>query len=265
MRGRTISSLWWKDAMERLIPPAVDEAEPKPAEKRRRRVVEFALHPGFVTGRVQDGAGKSFRVEIGFTVISEEAWREILQSFFKESLFLASFLAGAVPREVAAIFEAHHLPLFPRSAAEISLRCDCSPKALPCIHQSMVWGKVLERMGEDPFAIFLLRGHPRDELLSALRQMRSEELSKMLSDEALPPTVESDHARTAALTEYYLAKPTLKELSYHIRADDLPAALLRWLEPMPVGDAADNLDFLLEDAYGHVARRAQIFGLGMKK
>ena len=55
----------------------------------------------------------------------------------------------------------------------------------------------------------------------------------------------------------------LQQLSYDIRADELPAALLKRMEPAPLDGVDIDADRALEEAYVQVARRAQAFGLGM--
>jgi len=52
-------------------------------------------------------------------------------------------------------------------------------------------------------------------------------------------------------------------VSYNLRADDLPASILKRIDPVPVGDGFDSLDFELEEAYAQIARRSQVFGLSL--
>jgi len=68
--------------------------------------------------------------------------------------------------------------------------------------------------------------------------------------------------KSQARAFWKLGEPA-KELHYSIRADELPASLLRRLDPLPLGGFEADLGAEFEEMYAKVARRAQAFGLGL--
>ena len=136
---------------------------------RRGQVIEFSLGTGRVTARVQGSRPQPYNVSITVLPLTSAQWREVESRLASQALFRARLLAGEMPAEIEEVFAACGTPLFPRSSADLDMRCSCPDWGVPCKHLAAVCYVLAESFDDDPFAMLAWRGKGRDELLSALR------------------------------------------------------------------------------------------------
>jgi uncharacterized Zn finger protein len=136
---------------------------------RRGQVLEFSLGTGRVTARVQGSRPVPYKVEITVLPLTTAQWREVESRLAARALFRARLLAGEMPAEIEQVFADAGTPLFPRSAADLTMRCSCPDWEVPCKHLAAVCYVLAEAFDADPFAMLAWRGKARDDLLSALR------------------------------------------------------------------------------------------------
>ena len=121
---------------------------------------------------------------------TNEDWDCIIQTISQKAIYTAQLLAGEMPANIEEVFTANGLSLFPYTLSDVRSRCSCPDKANPCKHIAAVYYQLGDRFSEDPFVIFQLRGRTKEQILEALRVIRSEnsatgelELSKNLPAE----------------------------------------------------------------------------------
>jgi uncharacterized Zn finger protein len=136
---------------------------------RRGQVLEFSLGTGKVTARVQGSRPAPYKVSITVLPLTSAQWREVQSRLASQALFRARLLAGEMPAEIEEIFASCGTPLFPRSAADLDMRCSCPDWGVPCKHLAAVCYVLAEAFDADPFAMLAWRGKGRDDLLTALR------------------------------------------------------------------------------------------------
>jgi hypothetical protein len=136
---------------------------------RRGQVLEFSLGTGKVTARVQGSRPQPYKVSITVLPLTSAQWREVESRLASQALFRARLLAGEMPAEIEEIFASCGTPLFPRSAADLDMRCSCPDWGVPCKHLAAVCYVLAEAFDADPFAMLAWRGKGRDDLLTALR------------------------------------------------------------------------------------------------
>jgi len=137
---------------------------------RRGQVIEFELRQGRVTARVQGSRPQPYKVSIGVLPLTTRQWREVERRLASQALFRAKLLAGEMPAEIERVFADCGTPLFPRSAADLDMRCSCPDWEVPCKHLAAVCYVLAEAFDDDPFGMLAWRGRGRDELLAVLRQ-----------------------------------------------------------------------------------------------
>ena len=137
---------------------------------RRGQVIEFELRQGRVTARVQGSRPQPYKVSIGVLPLTTRQWREVERRLASQALFRAKLLAGEMPAEIERVFADCGTPLFPRSAADLDMRCSCPDWEVPCKHLAAVCYVLAEAFDDDPFGMLAWRGRGRDELLAALRR-----------------------------------------------------------------------------------------------
>ncbi len=118
---------------------------------------------------------------------TDEDWDCIIQTISQKAIYTAQLLAGEMPADIEEVFTANGLSLFPYTLSDVRSRCSCPDKANPCKHIAALYYQLGARFSEDPFVIFQLRGRTKEQILEALRVIRSEnsatgelELSKNL-------------------------------------------------------------------------------------
>jgi uncharacterized Zn finger protein len=137
---------------------------------RRGQVIEFKLTQGKVTARVQGSRPAPYTVSIGVLPLTTSQWRTVQRRLAGQALFRAKLLAGEMPAEIEEVFAECGTPLFPRSPADLDMRCSCPDWEVPCKHLAAVCYVLAEAFDDDPFQMLAWRGKARGELLAALRQ-----------------------------------------------------------------------------------------------
>ncbi|MCR6487787.1 hypothetical protein M8542_33675 [Amycolatopsis sp. OK19-0408] len=131
------------------------------------RVVSLTVGAGRVDAQVRDD--RTHQVRIGLTAFGKTDWAAITHALAAKASLTVQLLSGELPRDVEQVFKAARLPLFPSSAREVSLDCDCPAVEVPCGHLNAVFSALVARVGEDPFTILALRGRDRTALLEELK------------------------------------------------------------------------------------------------
>lgn len=126
-----------------------------------------------VLAKVQGSEPEPYQVSLSLTPFSDEDWNYVIETMSEKAIFPAQLLAGEMPANIEEVFTANGLSLFPFTLADIHSRCSCPDKANPCKHIGAIYYQLGDRFSEDPFVLFQLRGRTREQILDALRQLRS--------------------------------------------------------------------------------------------
>jgi uncharacterized Zn finger protein len=169
--GHTWWGRAWVDALEqraRLDPNRLPRGRDY---ARSGSVGELVLAPGEVRAQVQGRKRAPYTVRIRVRRFSEDEWDQVLEAISGQLGHAAAMLDGELPPEVAADVAGAGLDLLP-AAGEVGPRCSCPDDADPCKHSAAVCYLVADALDADPFAVLLLRGRTRGEVLAGLRARR---------------------------------------------------------------------------------------------
>src|SRR5580698_1062822 len=136
---------------------------------RRGQVLEFSLAAGKVAARVQGSRPQPYRVTITVAPLTTAQWHAVESRLAAQALFRARLLAGEMPAEIEQVFADAGTPLFPASARDLTMHCNCPDWGVPCKHLAAVCYVLAEAFDDDPFAMLAWRGRTRGDLLAALR------------------------------------------------------------------------------------------------
>ncbi|MCB0322871.1 MAG: hypothetical protein KDD69_04835 [Bdellovibrionales bacterium] len=256
------------ERLRELFLPQIDaELEQEATELiRRRKLLDFMVQPGRVTAKLHDDQGRPQRLEVLFRQFSDEQWLRIFDLMAREAYFMAKLLNAKVPAKTEDIARQAGCALLPTSRDELRVAVnDKEERTLSAPSAALVM-RMCERFESDSFSIITVRGRGPDEAISELQRLRSLLKQKQEFSSALTyQQVEYEPAPPlrATVGHYWSHAKDLTELTYTIRADELPASILKWLDPLPLGGLEDEVDFLLEEGYAKVARLAQGYGLGL--
>jgi uncharacterized Zn finger protein len=169
--GQTWWGRAWVDALEqraRLDPNRLPRGRDYALEGA---VGELVLAPGEVRARVQGRRTRPYDVRIRVRRFADEEWDRVLDAISAQLGRAAALLDGELPPDVAGDIAAAGLDLLP-GAGEVGPRCTCPDEADPCKHSAAVCYLVADALDADPFAVLLLRGRTRGEVLAGLRARR---------------------------------------------------------------------------------------------
>lgn len=133
---------------------------------------------GLITARVQGRMPNAYAVEVRIATIAFEHWEKVTEALAHEARHMASLLSGEVPANIEDVFAPAGLRLFPHEVSDVAVRCSCGYAERAdggpwCKHACCVMAIIAERLGQDPFLIFSLRGLTKEDLLDRLRQRRA--------------------------------------------------------------------------------------------
>lgn len=138
---------------------------------RQGRVGQLTVERGEVRAGVRGSGASRYLVRLALRQLSEDEWERVLALLAARAGYAAALLDGELPPEVVADAADAGVELLP-AAGEIRLTCSCPDWAVPCKHAAAVSYLVAEVIDADPFALLLLRGRSRQEILDDLRARR---------------------------------------------------------------------------------------------
>ncbi|GAA2297400.1 SWIM zinc finger family protein [Actinomadura luteofluorescens] len=176
LRARTrrgsIGARWWSRRFIDLVESFADAGRLQRgrAYARKGNVFDLRVDAHEVTAKVRGSAPEPYEVALGIEAIDEDGWRAVEAELASRALFRARLLAGEMPPEIEWVFAELGLALFPDSASDLHLMCDCPDWGDPCKHAAAVLYLLAEAFDDDPFLILQWNGRRRDQLLGALRR-----------------------------------------------------------------------------------------------
>ena len=244
-RGK-IGEQWWSrrfvEILEEICQPG--RLARGRSYARKGQVMDFALAPGQVSGRVQGSRPQPYKIKISIPAYDETDWALIQQALGEQALYRAALLAGSMPHEIIDVFDELDLPLFP---TELAMQCSCPDWAVPCKHASAVLYVLAEAFDDDPFLVLAWRGRGREELLNGLRAQPE-------PAEEIDPLAVPEVPLESRLADFYtpgLSLSRLRERPARVTAP--PELLLRALDPPAVRVRHIPLLDLLRPAYRALA------------
>jgi uncharacterized Zn finger protein len=216
---------------------------------RQGQVLAIDLTPGKVRAKVQGSRPTPYNVTIEMKPLADSQWEQVTEKLAQQAIFAAKLLAGEMPQDIETAFAAAGVPLFPRSARDISTSCSCPDSANPCKHIAAVYYLLGERFDEDPFLIFQVRGRTREQIIAGLRARRAAESAALAAEDLAP--AEPVPALGELLAAFYQAGPELDSIAVRIAAPEVEAPILKRLGAAPAEtDAELSALYRAMTAYG---------------
>jgi uncharacterized Zn finger protein len=219
----------------------------------KRLTIEDTLCEGIIQGR----SDKPYTATLGLGEFCAESQEKIIAAMADQVRYAAKLLAGELPSNIEDVFAPLGLKLFPAEPEDFEPKCSCpdwSAEEPWCKHTVCLTALLAEKLGEDPMAIFGLRGMPGQELIDGLRQKRAVGVqgpgpSPVLhqhvpgvSDISSPPLEDS-------IESFWEVGAELDELDTPIAPPTVNCVLLRRLGPSPFVDGQFPLIGLMATCY----------------
>jgi len=169
--GRTWWGRAWLDALEQRAQLDPDRLPRGREYAQSGAVGELAVTPGEARAEVQGRKTEPYVVRIRVRRFTDAEWDRVLEAISAQLGHAAALLDGELPPEIASDASSAGLDLLP-GGGEIGPRCSCPDDADPCKHSAAACYLLADALDADPFALFLLRGRSRDEVLAGVRSRR---------------------------------------------------------------------------------------------
>ena len=169
--GRTWWGGAWLEALEQRARLDPDRLPRGRDYARSGAVGELTLAPGEARALVRGRKTEPYQVRIRVRRFADEEWDRVLEAIAARLGHAAALLDGELPPEIAEDAAGAGLDLLP-GGGEVGPRCDCPDDADPCKHSAAACYLIADALDADPFALFLLRGRTRDQVLAGIRARR---------------------------------------------------------------------------------------------
>lgn len=134
---------------------------------RGNRVSDLEVMPGSIEALVQGSRARPFAVAVSVPVFSDSGWARLLDEVAAEVGHLAALLDGDPVPGLGADLDLRPGP------GELQTWCSCPGGTdQPCEHAAAVCHVTADALDADPFALLLLRGLAKEEVLAELHDRR---------------------------------------------------------------------------------------------
>ena len=161
----------WIDALEhraRLDPNRLPRGR---TYARTGKVGALVVEQGEVRAPVYGSRMSAYRVRVRVRMFTDEEWARALEAVAAKAGHAAALLDGELTPAVVEDLSGVGLELLP-GPGEVGTSCTCPDWANPCKHAAAVCYLIAKLLDRDPFALLVLRGRERDEVLTGLRTRR---------------------------------------------------------------------------------------------
>lgn len=217
----------------------------------------LSIEVGLLRGQVGSPDGGACRVRVSLRTLSDAEWERCLDALASQAAFAAQLLNAELPRGVEGVMRSLGVPLFPEGWGDMEAECSCGHMR-SCRHIAAVLLAAGERLAEDPFLLFELRGRTRDDLVEALRERRQAAAQRQQAavahadaDAALAASQEA----LAAIETFWRMGAELRALPLRVESPEVIMETLKMLGEPTFAEDEDLLD-RLEPIYQMVTERA---------
>ncbi|MBI4851025.1 MAG: SWIM zinc finger family protein [Acidobacteria bacterium] len=263
----TIGETWWsKRFLEVLhsfnIGARLDRGR---SYARRGQVINIDIEEGLVSAKVQGSRSTPYKIKIKLKALSKKEWEQVEKALVERAIFLASLLAGEMPKDIEEAFIGVNLSLFPSRISDLNTECSCPDWSNPCKHIAAVYYILAEQFDEDPFLLFTWRGRTKEELIEKLRSLRGVGTDldiKNNSQKEVPNILTSTLPEVPipslndSLENFWQARASFSELSFQLEKVSVPDAMIRQLEPLSLSVADKKVSDILSEIYRVLSNKA---------
>jgi uncharacterized Zn finger protein len=227
---------------------------------RKGQVISIDVEPGMVRAKVQGTMSEPYKVSIALKPLSDAEWDKVAQAMASKAVFAARLLSGEMPQNIEEAFSDAKVSLFPERNRDLKTGCSCPDWSNPCKHIAAVYYLLAEQFDLDPFLIFKLRGKTKEQIIEALRRLRSaedeDESEKSINPAATAFALDKIRPLEESLDRFWQKGGTFDLLELDLSGPKVENAVLKRLGDAPFAVGKDNLASMLIKAYGIASRSA---------
>lgn len=251
---------WWAGRWEQALTRWIDAGRLARGKTyaRRGQVLDIDIQVGLILARVQGTRPSPYRVRIEVKTLSEAEWKRAIDAMAEQAIYAAQLLNGEMPHEIDSVFQSVGVSLFPHSESDLVAECSCPDWSRPCKHIAAVYLLVGELLDKDPFLLFVMRGHAKEQIMSALREKRADRAkAPALSADGQPedPSNISELPLDRRQQDFWELDPQVRGLQIHIHLPEVELQVLKVLGELSFAEN-DRIREILPEIYRIVSHKA---------
>lgn len=223
------------------------------------RLLDLDIGIGVVLAQAQEDDGAVCHLRIELQTFDDEAWERVTATMAGQAIYAAQLLNGEMPMDIEAVFNAEGVSLFPASRREFHAQCSCPDYARPCQHVAAVLWVIGEKLDDDPFLLFALRGRTKEQFLAAIRAWRSMTNEGAARAEAAGPSAAPADQVVAPeddIEGFWRLGPEVESLQLRVAPPEVEMEVVKILGDPTFAEDETFLDRLTR-IYRAVTRKAQ--------
>ncbi len=220
-------------------------------------VTGLSLEVGLLRGHVGSADGPACRVRVSLRTLSDSEWDRCLDALASQAAYAAQLLNAELPRGVESVMRNLGVPLFPEGRGDMEAECTCG-HLRSCRHIAAVLLAAGERLSEDPFLLFELRGRTREELVDGLRDRRlaaAQRRQAIVDGDSVDAASASREDLVAAMDQFWQMSSEIRELPLKVEQPEVTMESLKILGELGFAEDEDLIS-RLEPVYRAVSERA---------
>jgi len=214
------------------------------------RILDFDLGSGFINAKVSKFGEKTAEINISFPK-NNTFFAEVTKTISENCYFLSALMADTPIIEMQEMLH-NNIDV---SKCEVKINKKKSdldnPKCRACI------SRLSELIENSYWNFFLVFGITKDELISEISRNRKKNKDSIDNIDNTTALEKED------IDNIWQLDSKIFNLKYSIVADEIPAAMLRRLDPLPLEGLEEKADSQFVEAYERVTRMAQSYGLSL--
>ncbi|MEM8757262.1 MAG: hypothetical protein AAGF47_05720 [Planctomycetota bacterium] len=246
----------WLRLIEEGVEPSIQAEALEYASLGQTRSIGYET--GRIDAAVQGRSPRAYRVRIELAPFDASQWERVLATMIEQAKYAAKLLAGELPTNIEELFAPLGLHLYPQQPSDLIPTCNCEEiKQDPggwCKHTVCAALITADRLAEDPWLIFTLRGMTKQDVLEHLRHSRLVPASADGSAPVYVPHIAPIEAYEPppleeCLDRFWEPAASLEHLHLTIDKPEVSHPLLRRLGPSPFEGTRFPLVGLLATCY----------------
>ncbi len=230
----------------------------------RRAIYDVQIAPGRIFARVEGATGAFISVECTFPVLPEKKIAGIAERIANSALLFAHVLEGLWSPGIEELFGDTGAWILPPTRKEVTFLSAGKPKKTLDASLAALLLAATERFSNDALQVFLLAGHGREEIIARVRHLR-----KLLCEATLDlrqfENLDLGPVTLFDAEKFYTLPDIALALQFQLRADELPAAILRRVDAPPLWGVEASFEHDLQEVYNRIASRAQAYAIQLAK
>jgi uncharacterized Zn finger protein len=223
------------------------------------RLLDLDIGIGVVLAQAQWDDGTVCQLRIELQTFDDDIWERVTATMAGQAIYAAQLLNGEMPMDIEAVFNAEGVSLFPASRREFHAQCSCPEYARPCQHVAAVLWVIGERLDDDPFILFALRGRTKEQFMAALREARAgdgEGMAQGIVPGVPIPTTEGAESLDDDMDRFWQLGPEVEALQMRVTPPEVDMEAIKVLGDPTFAEDEGLLERLTR-IYRAVSRKAQ--------